>query len=69
MRGAFVGLTETFRCDLEDNPWARWLTFAVLTATSLLTGGANFLLASQTAIGANFRSFVFGIGEAVALIR
>ena len=27
------------------------------------------LLASQTAIGANFRSFVFGIGEAVALIR
>ncbi|MBY0399978.1 hypothetical protein K2X89_06755 [Myxococcota bacterium] len=69
MRGAFVGLAETFRCDLQDNPWARWLTFAVLTATSLLTGGANFLLASQTVVGANFRSFVFGIGEAVALVR
>ncbi|MFO0688376.1 MAG: hypothetical protein U0900_06695 [Myxococcota bacterium] len=69
MKGAFVGLAETFRCDLEDNPWARWLTFAILTATSLFTGGANFLLASQTVVGANFRTFVFGIGEAVALIR
>jgi hypothetical protein len=69
MKGAFVGLAETFRCDLEDNPWARWLTFAVLTATSLFTGGANFLLASQTVVGANFRTFVFGIEEAVALIR
>lgn len=69
MKGAFVGLAETFRCDLEDNPWARWLTFAVLTAASLFTGGANFLLASQTVVGANFRTFVFGIKEAVALIR
>jgi len=69
MRGAFVGLAETFRCDLEDNPWARWLTFAVLTATSLFTGGANFLMASQTVVGANFRVFVFGIKDAVALIR
>lgn len=69
MRGAFVGLTETFRCDLEDNPWARWLTFAVLTLSSIAAGGANLVLASQTVVGTNFRIFVFGIKDAVVLIR
>lgn len=69
MQGAFVGLAELFRCDLEDNPWARWVVFAVLTATSVFTAGSNFLLASQTAVGAGFRTFVFGIREAVSLIR